>query len=895
MRDGRDGIMNLVHGLSACAMRIKPFFFYAILFLLLSFLPQLEAGEEPLIFAGDQSYAPIESLQDGRPEGLNIDVLQALSKAMGRTISIQLMQWNEAQEKVLKGEADALTIMSPSEERRTLYDFSDTTLTLHHSIFIKSDTMTIHKVKDLEGKRVGVTRGGFPRKILERNSRIQLVFIEDYREGYKFLISGTIDAVGADTWVGAYTIQKHGIRGVKTAGEPFSIRPSSIAVKKGNVKLLHDINAGIKKLRNDGTIEQIIDKWSSKEVVFLTREKIKTGLLVAMIVLFLAIAGTIIIWNKTLRDHVRDNTASLRSSEEKYRSLVESTEDAIYLVDKDYRYLFVNEKYLSRFGLLRDEITGREYGEFHPEEETADFSGKVKAVLETGESLSYEYRSKRDERYFIRTLSPVKGAEGRPAMATVVSKEITDRKRVEEKLRESEEFSSSLLNNAPNPIAVINQDTSIRYSNPAFETITGLSAEELTGVKAPYPWWTKETLKKTRSDLEEAMDRGITHREELFQKKNGERFWVEITSSPIRKNGEFQYYLANWVDVTERRQSEAALRQSEAQKQALLDASIDRIRLVDTDMRIIWANKTTARELNISPEDMEGTCCYKVFVGRDTPCPGCPTVKALESGRIEHSVMHHVSSKGLEGETYWDSYAVPVNNEASDILHVIQMSRNITDANKKEQQITQSLKEKELLLREIHHRVKNNMQVIASLLKLQAATIEDERLHAPFQDAEHRVRAMSLVDEKLYQSTDFTRVPFRDYLTSLIRYLSQSYKPQASNIKLIANIEEIPLDITYAIPCGLITNELLTNAFKHAFPEGRTGTINISLRSPEPGIYELTVKDDGIGLPEHIDIRTTQSLGLHLVSILAEDQLRGSIKMTRGEGTAFRIVFAATG
>jgi len=222
------------------------------------------------------------------------------------------------------------------------------------------------------------------------------------------------------------------------------------------------------------------------------------------------------------------------------------------------------------------------------------------------------------------------------------------------------------------------------------------------------------------------------------------------------------------------------------------------------------------------------------------------------------------------------------------------IGKDITERKRAEEQLTASLKEKELLLQEIHHRVKNNMQVISSLLKLQAETIKDERLRAPFWDSEHRVRAMSLVHEKLYQAKDLAHVPFRDYLTSLIRYLYQSSAPKAGTIELVTEIEDLPLAITHAIPCGLITNELLSNALKHAFPGERTGTVTISLRSPEPQAYELTVSDNGIGLPEAIDPRTTKTLGLHLVSILVEDQLKGEITVDRTGGTTVHIVFGTS-
>jgi PAS domain S-box-containing protein len=137
---------------------------------------------------------------------------------------------------------------------------------------------------------------------------------------------------------------------------------------------------------------------------------------------------------------------------------------------------------------------------------------------------------------------------------------ITEHRQAEEALKESEEFSTSLLENSPNPIIVINPDTSIEYVNPAFETLTGFTSSEAIGKKAPYPWWTEETLKKTSRDLQEAMHRGAERIEELFQKKSGERFWVEITSTPIISKGQFKYHLANWVDITERKQSEELLK-----------------------------------------------------------------------------------------------------------------------------------------------------------------------------------------------------------------------------------------------------------------------------------------------------------------------------------------------
>ena len=331
---------------------------------------------------------------------------------------------------------------------------------------------------------------------------------------------------------------------------------------------------------------------------------------------------------------------ALRESEEKYRSLVESTEDSIYLVDRECRYLFVNEKHLSRFGLPLDKVIGRPYAEFHSEEETKEFDKKVKRVFETGTSLSYEYRSQRHGGYFIRTLSPIKEPDARVSAVTVVSKDITARKQAEEKIQAS-------------------------------------------------------------------------------------------------------------------------------------------------------------------------------------------------------------------------------------------------------------LKEKEVLLREIHHRVKNNMQVISSLLNLQSMHIKDKEALEMFKESQDRIRAMSLIHEKLYRSEDLARIEFSDYVRDLTRHIFTTYRAISPLVSLDTDIGDTLLDITTAIPCGLIINELVSNSLRHAFPEARKGKITITLHSPKTNDYKLIVSDDGIGIPEDMDIRKTESLGLQLVTILAEDQLQGQISLDRAKGTTFQITWRA--
>jgi len=209
-----------------------------------------------------------------------------------------------------------------------------------------------------------------------------------------------------------------------------------------------------------------------------------------------------------------------------------------------------------------------------------------------------------------------------------------------------------------------------------------------------------------------------------------------------------------------------------------------------------------------------------------------------------------------------------------------------------------SLIEKEILLKEIHHRVKNNMQIIYSLLSLQSRRIKDKNVLKMLQESQNRVRSMALLHEKLYQSKDLARIEFGDYIRKLVYGLFHSYAVSSDSIILKINAENIFLDINTAIPCGLIINELVSNSLKHAFPEGKAwnekgyikGQIHIKLTSHKKNNFTLVIRDNGVGFPEDLDFRNTETLGLQLVNTLVE-QLEGSIKLLRKDGTSFKIEF----
>jgi PAS domain S-box-containing protein len=218
--------------------------------------------------------------------------------------------------------------------------------------------------------------------------------------------------------------------------------------------------------------------------------------------------------------------------------------------------------------------------------------------------------------------------------------------------------------------------------------------------------------------------------------------------------------------------------------------------------------------------------------------------------------------------------------------------RDVTERAAAEKKIKTSLREKETLLREIHHRVKNNLQVVASLLRLQSRTVTDPLTRSMFQESQDRVHSMALLHENLYQADDLSRVDFREYIQQLASHLFRSYGVAAQRIHLRTNIDELYLNLDAAVPCGLIINEVVSNSLKHAFPDSREGEIRIELLAPVRGMARLVVADNGIGMPNETEGTAGKSLGMRLVRALAE-QLGATIEVQSTDGTEVRLNFAA--
>nr|WP_282730546.1 histidine kinase dimerization/phosphoacceptor domain -containing protein [Methanobacterium alcaliphilum] len=249
--------------------------------------------------------------------------------------------------------------------------------------------------------------------------------------------------------------------------------------------------------------------------------------------------------------------------------------------------------------------------------------------------------------------------------------------------------------------------------------------------------------------------------------------------------------------------------------------------------------------------------------------------------------VESIESQLSSGKAYFSGWIIP-HVEDEKFNGAIITASDVTITKEAEKLMKASLKEKELLLGEVHHRVKNNMQIISSLLRLQSSEVEDPESRNILLESQNRIKTMSIVHESLYQSENFSEIDMLNYINRLVKNLTITYS-SSERVIFQVNSENIQLAIDTAIPVGLVINELVTNAIKHAFPDNRKGKIYIEFKK-DPECYQLIVKDDGVGMPADIDLSSCTSLGWELVNGLV-DQLSGTLTLNRENGTEITIRF----
>jgi two-component sensor histidine kinase/PAS domain-containing protein len=369
-------------------------------------------------------------------------------------------------------------------------------------------------------------------------------------------------------------------------------------------------------------------------------------------------------------------------------------------------------------------------------------------------------------------------------------------------------------------------------------------------------------------------------------------------------------------DMSEKRdKADAARSESEEQFRVLTQNLESAVALIDERGAFSIVNNSFLRLFDI-PEDADivnvnnrDWAQWQVLdeTGRLLYVDDHPVRKAASTGRPVRNQLVAVKTPSRPDLKWLLVSAEPILDEKKGIRWLICTYYDITDRKAAEEALrkahndlalevearTRELREKEVLLKEVHHRVKNNLQVISSLVSLQADGSKDETVREVLDDVTYRVRSMALVHEKLYRSADLAHVDFAEYSRSLLSYLWSAHGAAASSVRLILDLDSVTFPVDVAVPCGLMLNELVGNALKHAFPDRGEGRITVSLHNEPGGQVRLSVRDNGVGLPDGLDWREAKSLGLRLVQMLAK-QLGATVEAGSNNGTKFEIAFSTS-
>jgi PAS domain S-box-containing protein len=425
-------------------------------------------------------------------------------------------------------------------------------------------------------------------------------------------------------------------------------------------------------------------------------------------------------------------------------------------------------------------------------------------------------------------------------------------------------------------------------SNQAHVKMLGCSSlEELRGLRVVDVY---ESSADRRAFLDALETLGfVRHRELRLRRRNGDLFTASVSAVAIRDaDGRLAVIDGIVEDVSEWKKAEEALETRERTYRALFEQSNDAVLLFRPDGLTIDANRKAEAMLDRSKEDLLHTYFFdQISPAEKDDAEG--KLRAVLAGAAV-PIYERTARRRDGGEFPAEINLSVIRDPEGRPLFVQSIVRDISERKKAEDVMRTALREKEVLLREIHHRVKNNMQVIISLLRLQSRSIEDPARLEIFKTTQDRIRSMALVHEKLYQSKDLAGIDFKSYIQSLVAHLIHSAGPSAARIKIELELDDVELNINKAIPCGLMLNELITNAIKYAFPEGRPGTIRVRLIGPRDGRVQLTVADDGVGLPIAVDPKNPETLGLQIVSDLAR-QIDAEIRVERNGGTSYTLVF----
>lgn len=590
--------------------------------------------------------------------------------------------------------------------------------------------------------------------------------------------------------------------------------------------------------------------------------------------------------------------------------VIECLPDATFAIDCKGKVIVWNRAIEKMTGTLKDDIIGEGnytpakliYGERRPclvdliGNENSKFISNYDFIYREGKKLYAEifvpsfYNNK--GAYLWITASPLLNDKGQRCGAIESISDITERKKEEIRLKKSENHLNTVVESAADVIITTDAKGNILYYNDRMKNIFGYSKEEIIGEKLTI--LIQDKYKKLYTDefknLEVCREHPYMSKtiKTIGLRKDGTEFPFEVSLSTW-KSVENNYFTVIIRDITSREQVNEALSVSEEKYRAFFESDPDYAILIDSKGVIADVNQAAMHISGLSKEELVGKNFQDLNIFHEDELTLHKKIFSKVLNR-EKITPYEARIINKNGSVMWVLNSSTTITKDDKINYVLVIGSDISELKKAEIKLKSSLNEKEVLLREIHHRVKNNLQIISSLLNLQEFYVKEDPIAVNvLKESKNRVLSMAMIHEMLYQSKNLSHINIPNYIKNLISNLVYSYGYD-SNFKTILNVEEIMLNIETSIPVGLIIGELVSNSLKYAFPNNQKGKITLSLEYCNKE-YKLVISDDGIGLPPEFDFKNVKStLGFKLVNSLVE-QLDGSITLEKNTGTQFTIKF----
>jgi PAS domain S-box-containing protein len=587
--------------------------------------------------------------------------------------------------------------------------------------------------------------------------------------------------------------------------------------------------------------------------------------------------------------------AALSKSEEQLRLTLEFNHIGLWDWDIATDKLIWNDKHFRLLG-LNPEISKANYqlwrNGVHP-----DDIGQVEQIISqalkqhTNYEAEYRVIYPNGEIHWLAAKGQgIYNAADQPIRMLGIVIDISERKQAQQALQEKETFLRSIYDGVAQPIFVVDVvNDNFRYVglNHAHEEMTGLRSDELQS-KTPEQVFSPAIAVALRQHYQDCVTarETITY-EECLPLKGQETWWITSLTPLKDENSHVYRIVGTSLNITE---------QKHAQKMLEMQAVITRnmaegICLVrTTDGIFAYTNPKFDQMFGYEPGELIGRNVSLVNYKDENTTPEEVTQQITSTILQQGEASYEIHNLKKDGTGFWCQATASVFDHPEYGTVLVAVQQDITEHKLAEEKIKTSLKEKEVLLKEIHHRVKNNLGIVSSLLQMQCRRTQDPQATAILRDSQNRIASIALVHEKLYRSSDLANIHFAQYIPDLTTHLFDSYNVSSNYIKLNIQVDNTSLDIETAIPCGLIINELVSNALKYAFPDNRTGEIQVSLHQLNEYEFVLSIRDNGIGLPADFDRKKVKTLGLTLIQGLVK-QLSGSIEINSHQGTEFKIQF----